>query len=369
MGSPTTDTNDPLRGSRCELNKGDFPFWTTLGNLREHWYPLAFTHSLKRNRVHRQVALGIPIVIWRTDDGNCKAFVDICPHRQAQLSLGKANSQGLTCPYHGWRFDANGRCNHIPIAPPDRMPRETVSLTSIPLVEHAGIFWGWMGQGKPAAQPKFFELDGSGWRFTRATHLFPFDLDDVIENFMDFAHTAVVHPGLIRGISNPKARSVTIEVTESSVKGIHDPVDEKVGMLSGWVVPDGDVHHSDTFIIPGNIKVNYGFGSDEPSFVAFLGMTPVQENQTLILLTIGTKLGWLNPFISASLPWLIRKVLSQDAEILAQQRANLDLVSNRNSKSLASDSIDSIVRAMRAHYQDPSRPRPKPGSHQMLVQI
>jgi hypothetical protein len=98
-------------------------------------------------------------------------------------------------------------------------------------------------------------------------------------------------------------------------------------------------------------------------------MTPVQENQTLILLTIGTKLGWLNPFISASLPWLIRKVLSQDAEILAQQRANLDLVSNRNSKSLASDSIDSIVRAMRAHYQDPSRPRPKPGSHQMLVQI
>lgn len=353
----------------CHVDEAAFPFWAQQANLREHWYPLAFAHTLKPNQVRRQVALGVPIVLWRTDDGCTKGFVDICPHRQAQLSQGSVSSFGLTCPYHGWRFGSDGRCNHIPVSPPERMPRETVTLTQIPTCQQDGMIWTWLGQGSPTATPNHLATGAPGWRFTRARRVLPFDLDDIVENFMDFAHTPVVHPGLIRGISQATERGVTIEVDCSSVRSMHDPVDERVGFLSGLVVPRGEVHHSDTFVLPGNVKVEYGFGSEAPSFVAFLGMTPVRENETLLLVSIGWKFGWLNPLISLALPLLIRKVLAQDEHILAQQRENLDLISKRTSKSIESDSVDTIVRAMRSHAQDPSRPRPQPGTRRMLVRI
>lgn len=205
---------------------------------------------------------------------------------------------------------------------------------------------------------------------TRAARVFPFDLDDVVENFMDFAHTPIVHPGLIRGISSAKERGVTIEIGETTVKAVHDPVDEKVGLLSGLVVPRGKlVQHSDTFSLPGNVKVEYWFGNDEPKFFAFLGMTPVSPNETLILITIGVRFGWLNPLISLALPRLIRRVLDQDERILAEQRGNLDLVSNLSRRSLQSDAVDATVRAMRAHVRDPAKPRPQPGNRRIHVRV
>lgn len=353
----------------CDLDEAAFPFWTQQGNLREQWYPLAFADAVKPNQVCRQVALGVPIVLWRMSDECTKGFVDICPHRQAQLSLGTVSDAGLTCPYHGWRFGSDGKCNHIPVAASDRMPREAVSLIEIPICQHDGMIWAWMGRGSPTPARKHLETDAHGWHFTFATRVFPFDLEDVVDNFMDFAHTPVVHPGLIRGISTATERGVTIEVDESSVTSVHDPVDEQVGWLSGLVVPQGDVHHSDTFLMPGNVKVEYGFGSDSPSFVAFLGMTPIRKSETLILITLGLKFGWLNPLIGLALPRLLRKVLAQDERILSQQRENLDLISKRASKSLESDSVDTIVRAMRSHARDASLPRPKPGTRRMQVRI
>lgn len=353
----------------CELDADVFPFWEQQDKLRNHWYPLAFTCDLKPNQLVRQIALGIPVVLWPTADGSTRGFVDVCPHRQAQLSLGTANASGLSCPYHGWRFGQNGNCNHIPIAPSDRLPRAAPQLTRIPLCEDAGMIWAWMGQGSPAPKPPLFETNTSGWMHRRAKRVFPFDLDDVIENFMDFAHTPVVHPGLIRGILNAETRQATIEVSTASVRSVHDPVDEKVGILSRLVVPPGKVHHSDTFMIPGNVQVEYGFGSASPSFVAKLGMTPVGKNQTLVLVTLATKLGWANPVVGLALPWLVRKVLAQDALILAQQRVNLNLISLRKRRSLESDSVDSLVRAMRANARDPSLPRPKAGTRTISVHL
>jgi len=232
------------------------------------------------------------------------------------------------------------------------------------------MIWAWMSRNPPRDPPT--ELDSfdheGGWRFTRARRTFEYDLDDVIENFMDFAHTPVVHPGLIRGISQPLERGVTIETQETSVRAVHDPVDERVGFLSGLVIPRGKlVQHADTFSMPGNVKVEYWFGEDAPSFVAFLGLTPINPKETLILLTLGTRFGKLNSLIGLALPRLLRKVLDQDDEILAQQRANLDLNPERGRGSLQSDAVDATVRALRAHFRDRSQTRPPLGTKRIRV--
>lgn len=364
------DRPDAEFGFECPT--GSFSFFDLQGGLRAQWYPIAFSRSVKVNKPKRQMALGLPVLIWRTADDRVCGFLDICPHRQAPLSCGTANNDGITCPYHGWRFGSDGLCNQIPISPNNKLPRESVALTKVPLCEHGGMIWAWFGSQTPTNSPN--ALDGysrsAGWRFACCERSFPFDLDDTIENFMDFAHTPIVHPGLIRGISSAVERGVTIDVSDDSVRAVHDPVDEKVGLLSGLIKPRGKlVQHSDTFLMPGNVKVEYWFGSDPPKFFAFLGMTPIAENNTLVLLTIGVQFGWLNPLIKAALPILIRRVLSQDQKIMDQQRKNLDLISARTSKSLQSDAVDSTVRALRSHTQDSTHPRPKPGSKRISVLI
>jgi phenylpropionate dioxygenase-like ring-hydroxylating dioxygenase large terminal subunit len=346
-----------------------FPYRTQQGGLSEHWYPVAFVRDVKRNQMKRRVVLGVPVLIWRNIAGELRVFVDVCPHRQAQLSLGTVNTEGVTCPYHGWRFGFDGRCNSIPIAPKEKMPRGAVALTAVTAREVGGMIWVWMGASEPTPIVEPFEATGNEWRFVRNSQTFDYDLDDLVENFMDFAHTPVVHPGLIRGMSKAQDREVKIQSDETSVKAIHEPVDEQVGFLSGLVVPRGKVHHSDEFLMPGNVRVEYGFGSEMPSFVAFLGMTPVAENKTIVLVTLGIKFGWANPLIALALPLLIRKVLAQDNQILKQQRGNLDLMGKRVRKSLESDSVDAIVRALRSNCRDPSLPRPKPGTRRMLVRL
>jgi nitrite reductase/ring-hydroxylating ferredoxin subunit len=42
---------------------------------------------------------------------------DRCPHRGARLSLDRVREGRLECPYHGWRFAAEGRCVAIPALP------------------------------------------------------------------------------------------------------------------------------------------------------------------------------------------------------------------------------------------------------------
>ena len=295
--------------SRFLIPSGTFPYLDQQQGLREHWYPICFSHHIKANRPARQIAFDVPILLWRSDDGNLRAFLDICPHRHAQLSLGSVSAEGITCPYHGWRFDHDGACNHVPVAPNDCLPKEPASLTSIPVHEDGGTIWIWIGSQTPTAPPEHLSsiTESGDWKLTRVSRLFPFELDDLIENFMDFAHTAVVHPGLIRGISQPLERGVTIETGRDFVKATHDPADEKVGFLSSFFQPKNKpVQHSDTFLLPGNVQVEYWFGDEPTKFFAFLGMIPVTDNATKVLVTVGVKFGWLNTPMSLALPTLIR---------------------------------------------------------------
>ncbi|HTH28159.1 MAG TPA: aromatic ring-hydroxylating dioxygenase subunit alpha [Sphingobium sp.] len=54
--------------------------------------------------------LGKSVIIVRTKDG-VKAFHNACRHRGVQLAKGHGNCkvQGFICPFHGWRWNAEGK--------------------------------------------------------------------------------------------------------------------------------------------------------------------------------------------------------------------------------------------------------------------
>ncbi|KAG5186555.1 accelerated cell death 1, partial [Tribonema minus] len=55
--------------------------------------------------------LGEPLVLWQDSTKQWRAALDRCPHRWAPLSEGFVDPEQkrLTCAYHGWEFEGDGR--------------------------------------------------------------------------------------------------------------------------------------------------------------------------------------------------------------------------------------------------------------------
>jgi p-cumate 2,3-dioxygenase alpha subunit len=63
--------------------------------------------------VTRSVA-GRPLIFVRDRDGRVRCFLNVCPHRGAQVVRQKSGSmRAFSCIYHGWGFENTGRNVHI----------------------------------------------------------------------------------------------------------------------------------------------------------------------------------------------------------------------------------------------------------------
>ena len=93
---------------------------------------IGFTERLARGRtfcgrtagkVLSARLLGQGLVLWRNKEGGALcAWRDLCVHRGAKLSQGRVQDECLVCPYHGWNYDASGRCVKIPAQPSQPPP-------------------------------------------------------------------------------------------------------------------------------------------------------------------------------------------------------------------------------------------------------
>lgn len=87
---------------------------------------------------------GLPVVVWRGQDGTVHAWADRCPHRGMRLSFGFVRENALTCIYHGWAFGpadgGDGRCLSVP-AHPGMTPPAKATVPALPTVEALGMIW------------------------------------------------------------------------------------------------------------------------------------------------------------------------------------------------------------------------------------
>ena len=71
------------------------------------------------------------------------AFPSRCPHRLVPLVAATVTDGRLQCPYHGWRFDAEGRCVDIPSLGSDGTPPPRADL-SVPWAVEERHGWIWL---------------------------------------------------------------------------------------------------------------------------------------------------------------------------------------------------------------------------------
>jgi len=113
--------------------KSDFP--------RNAWYAAAWDREIT-GRLFPRVIANHPIVMYRKRNGECVALADACWHRLLPLSQGRLVDDEVVCGYHGLRYDASGRCVHMP-------SQETLNpsacVRSYPAVERHRLVWIWLG--------------------------------------------------------------------------------------------------------------------------------------------------------------------------------------------------------------------------------
>lgn len=172
------------------------------------WWPVALSTDVNTQPVG-VVLLNMSVVLWRHSAGHVSALADRCPHRGAQLSLGRVVGNDLQCAYHGWRFNGQGGCTAIP-AQPGFTPTDSHSACRYSVQEAHGLVWVRLADGpdpsdKTQALPAIPALAHLPLR--RLVHG-PFDVATsaprAVENFLDTSHFAFVHQGWLGDAAHPE---------------------------------------------------------------------------------------------------------------------------------------------------------------------
>jgi carnitine monooxygenase subunit len=89
-----------------------------------------------------KTVMGRSVLLTRVGDGSVKAFDNVCLHRQSQIASGCGSARRLSCPYHAWTYDLDGKLVGVPGKEgfPETRSRST-QLTELPATECAGFLW------------------------------------------------------------------------------------------------------------------------------------------------------------------------------------------------------------------------------------
>ena len=80
------------------------------------WFRVADARDARADTVRALRYFGRDLVLTRGADGAPRLFDAHCPHLGAHLGVGGRLVDGtLQCPFHGWRFDGDGRCVSAPM--------------------------------------------------------------------------------------------------------------------------------------------------------------------------------------------------------------------------------------------------------------
>ncbi|MBG6118501.1 vanillate O-demethylase monooxygenase subunit [Sphingobium sp. JAI105] len=205
------------------------------------WYLAAWAGELAPGAHLRRTLLDQPVLLMRSDAGKVAAIGDVCPHRFASLSEGKFESGIVECPYHGLRFDMDGRCVHNPHG--DGKIPERARVRSYTVAERHGAIWFWPGDpdiANPSDIPNFSFLDGpsvgtGGYLLTKANYQL------MCDNIMDLSHADFLHRTTL-GTEGDIARASAKAQMEGDVVTIKWAFDGK-GMVMNRLPDDPiDVH-------------------------------------------------------------------------------------------------------------------------------
>ena len=291
--------------------------------LRDLWYMAAHASCLKRGAMRRVMLLGEPVLIGRMKDGTAFALRDICPHRGVPLSAGKVMPEGaVECPYHGWRFRADGQCALIPsLVGGEAVRAESIRVRAYPVREQDGLIWVYMAaEGREAAiprgEPPKIGVANAKPRWS-ISQTFACAIDHAVIGLMDPAHAPFVHGRWWWRVMPRVKEKNYAPLPNGFVMTRHAPTKAAYKLLGA------DVSTEITFELPSTRFENITgtFLGRRIDVVGLTTCTPVDANTTQVTQTFywPAWLGFIKPFFWALGPTF----LSDDRRMVELQREGL----------------------------------------------
>lgn len=152
--------------------------------------------------------LGESIIVIRGDDGNVRAFANVCRHRASRLVDGTSGCvKKLVCPYHAWVYETDGRLSGVPFSSQYAgLDKATHGLFPVEHeIWHGFVFIRLQDDGGPsvAAMMAPHDAEIAPYRFDDLRRfgkptLRPRAVNwkNVGDNYSDALHVPFAHPGL-----------------------------------------------------------------------------------------------------------------------------------------------------------------------------
>jgi phenylpropionate dioxygenase-like ring-hydroxylating dioxygenase large terminal subunit len=259
------------------------------------------------------------LVFWRSADGAIHAQMDRCPHLGASLSTGRVDQDHIVCPFHGFCYDGNGHCVHIPsVGKSGRIPKG-LAVQSFAVREAHGFVWLWLGapENEAAELPWFTQLDEK-WRHYTIAVDWPVHYTRAIENQLDVAHLPFVHRTTIGGGGRTLVEGPYVEASEAGIRvwPTNRKDDGPVRDMSELATAAAGREPGLDFRYPGIWLLNIG-----PRFKNFIAFVPINERTTRYYLRVYHQIG--PRLISRPLGWMMslsnRFILNQDRRVVVTQ--------------------------------------------------
>ena len=173
------------------------------------WVWLGDTEDLTSPGDYLTATIGYQrVLVVRTTDGAIKGFLNTCRHRASPVLLEETGhcKASMTCPYHSWSYDLDGRLIGIPDRQrmyPDGIPMEDYGLVPIRIeVAWGKLVFGCLSRRAPSFRewiaPLAERYDSYQFdTFTRYTRqldqTYPINWKAFVENSNDDYHVRFVH--------------------------------------------------------------------------------------------------------------------------------------------------------------------------------
>ncbi|WP_157220650.1 Rieske 2Fe-2S domain-containing protein [Flavisphingomonas formosensis] len=221
---------------------------------------------------------GQDMALYRGQSGTPHLVEAYCPHMGAHLAPNATSyivrdrehvqGESIRCPFHGWRFGPDGRCDDIPYSS-QAIPK-AACIRSWTVAERAGAIWMWYDEegGAPDIPlPAFAEWDAQDagwvrWRFDDFGTL-PAHPVEIVDNMADLRHMDPIHGS--RGETYFDNEFVDHRVSQSFWAGHRTLVDDS---------PDAVLSSEAFYTGPAILQAR--LGGQHPSLM-LIAHTPVED--------------------------------------------------------------------------------------------
>jgi 5,5'-dehydrodivanillate O-demethylase oxygenase subunit len=235
---------------------------TPMGTLqRRYWHVVAAAEEMATKWTRRVRLLGEYLVLFRDRSGHFGLIAEQCPHRRASFAYGIPDTDGIRCPYHGWKFDLAGRCIEQPNEPEGSTFKDKCATTTYPVEEMGGLLWAYLGPQPAPLLPRWDGLAGDNKIRTCAWYSVKCNWLQIMENSLDPIHTQWLHGALLEFLEEGSGQKFPI--AKKQLKIAFDEFEfgvYKRRLLEGQTEDADDWKTGHPVIFPNMLAVGSGGG-------------------------------------------------------------------------------------------------------------